>query len=78
MRILTQVLQMVTLAVQEAVGVEPGGGAEAGGEGRHAGDDRQDEPTETLLAEARVVAVWLREGKPVRVPEEVREALGIG
>lgn len=36
-----------------------------------AGDD------EILLAEARVVAVWLRDGRPRRIPPEVREALSL-
>lgn len=36
----------------------------------------QAEP-EAVLAEARVVAVWVDEdGRPMRVPEEVRRALG--
>lgn len=31
-----------------------------------------------LLAEARVVAVWLRGGRPRRIPPEVRNALSLG
>lgn len=37
-----------------------------------AGDDE-----EILLAGARVVAVWLRDGRPRRIPTEVREALSL-
>jgi len=40
-------------------------------------DDAAGAADGTLLAEARVTAVWLREGKPVRVPGDVREALGV-
>lgn len=31
---------------------------------------------EEVLAEATVVAVWLRDGNPVRVPDRVKEAFG--
>ena len=35
-----------------------------------------DDGGEELLAEARIVAVWLEGGRPRRVPDEVLEALG--
>jgi len=38
------------------------------------GSSEDDE--EELLAEARIVAVWLEGGRPRRVPDEVLEALG--
>lgn len=60
---------------QEAVRVEENAGADRVGDHGREGDEREEEPGETLLAEARVVAVWLRGGKPVRVPDEVRRAL---
>jgi YbgC/YbaW family acyl-CoA thioester hydrolase len=49
----------------EASGIDlPGGEADAGG---------------AVHAEARVVAVWVgADGRPMRIPEEVREALGGG
>lgn len=38
---------------------------------REAGDER------TLVAEARVVAIWIgEERRPIRVPAEIKEALG--
>lgn len=40
-------------------------------EGNGAGDG-------PVAARARVVIVWLREGRPVRIPPDVREAFGVG
>lgn len=31
---------------------------------------------EEAVAEARVVAVWMKDGRPTRIPDDVREALG--
>ena len=40
-------------------------------------DPREGEADSTLVARARVVAVWIGEnGRPIRVPDEVRDGFG--
>lgn len=45
---------------------------------RISGGGREEGGEEVLAARARVVAVWLREGRPQRIPTEVLKALGVG
>lgn len=40
-------------------------------------DPRDDEDETTVVARARVVAVWIGDnGRPIRVPDEIREEFG--